>query len=170
MASLPQKSLSLAHFYGTSVRLVFHDAVDLDLTQPDLMGADGCLGDGLGSAGLFEPTSPIMTLLEPIYQEYCDQINRPDFWVLFGKLVVEKADPTGTIRIPFQFGRRTATDCSAGIGRDPDAQDGVDAIKQAFVVQLGLTYADAGSQYLLESIFKYTIKITFYVLIVTVLN
>jgi len=135
--------LALAHFYGSSVRLVFHDAIDLDLTQTDLMGADGCLGDALGSKGLYEASSPVMTTLEPIYQQFCDSISRADFWVLFGKLVVEKADPTKTISLPFQYGRRAAASCSEGIGRDPDAQDGVDAITQAFVVQLGLSYTDA---------------------------
>lgn len=64
--------------------------------------------------------------------------------VLFGKFCVEMSEPTGTISLPFQYGRRETRDCSAGIGRDPDAQGGLPAVAQAFIVQLGLTYADAG--------------------------
>ena len=134
----------LASIYGKAVRMVFHDAVDLDLTQPDLMGADGCIGDAHGSAGLIEQTSPIFTVYEPIYQQFCDNINRADFFVLMGKLVIETAEPTNTIKLSFQYGRRETYDCSAGIGRDPNAQLGVHAIKQGFVVQMGLTYEDAG--------------------------
>ena len=134
----------LASIYGKAVRMVFHDAVDLDLTQSDLMGADGCIGDAHGSAGLIEQTSPIFTVFESIYQQFCDRINRADFFVLMGKLVIETAEPTNTIKLSFQYGRRETYDCSAGIGRDPNAQLGVHAIKQAFVVQMGLSYADAG--------------------------
>lgn len=134
----------LASMFGKAVRMVFHDAVDLDLTKPDLMGADGCIGDAFGSAGLIEPTSPMFTIYEPIYQTYCDQINRADFFVLIGKLVIETAEPTKTIKLSFQYGRRETNDCSAGIGRDPDAQLGMHAIRQSYVVQMGLTYEDAG--------------------------
>lgn len=141
--NLANNQLGLANLLGAALRMAFHDAVDLDLTKPDLMGADGCIGDKQGSAGLVEPTSPIYTIMEPIYQANCDLINRADFFVLFAKFVVELRDPTKTIKLPFQYGRRETQDCSAGIGRDPDAQDGFDAIKQSFIVQMGLTYTDA---------------------------
>ena len=148
VASQPNQQ-ALANLLGASLRMAFHDAVDLDLTQPDLMGADGCIGDSQGSAGLVEPdTSPIYTVMEPIYQANCDKINRADFFVLFAKFVVEKSEPTGYIQLPFQYGRRETQDCSAGgagIGRDPDAQDGFAAIKQAFITQMGLSYTDAGN-------------------------
>ena len=128
------------------MRLVFHDVIDLDLSKPgDLMGADGCIGDAAESAGLIEPSSPVLTQMEPIYQKYCDVINRADFFVLFAKLVIEKSEPTGTIKLPFQVGRRETRNCNAGAGRAPDAQDGVPALRQAFVNQLGLNYSDAGS-------------------------
>lgn len=144
VASQPNQ-LSLANLLGASLRMAFHDAVDLDLTKADLMGADGCIGDSLGSLGLIEPgVSPIYTILEPIYQANCDMINRADFFVLFAKFVVEQSDPTKTIKLPFQYGRREAQSCWAGVGRTPDAQDGFTAIKQSFVTQMGLSYADAG--------------------------
>jgi hypothetical protein len=134
----------LADLYGAAVRLVFHDAIDLDLTKPDLLGADGCISDAAGSIGLIEQISPIFTILEPIYQANCDKINRADFFVLFGKLVIEKAEPTNTIKLQYQYGRKEVTDCSGYAGRDPDPQLGVDTIVQAFIVQLGLNYVDAG--------------------------
>ena len=147
VANLQQNQQALANLLGAALRMAFHDAVDLDLTKPDLMGADGCIGDSQGSAGLVEPaTSPIYTIMEPIYQANCDNINRADFFVLFAKFVVEKSEPTNTIRLPFQYGRKETQDCSAGIGRDPDAQDGFAAIKQAFITQMGLTYEDAGEE------------------------
>jgi hypothetical protein len=149
VTSIGSDQSKLADLYGAAVRLVFHDAVDLDLTKPDLMGGDGCIGDAVGSGGLIEPTSPIFTVLEPIYQANCDKINRADFFVLFGKLVVEKAEPTNTIKLQYQYGRKEVTDCSGYTGRDPDAQLGVDAIKQAFIVQMGLNYVDAGNELLL---------------------
>jgi len=37
----------LASMYGKVVWMVFHDAVDLDITKPDFMGADGYIGDAL---------------------------------------------------------------------------------------------------------------------------
>lgn len=134
---------NISDLFGASLRLVFHDAVDVDMTTSDLMGSDGCIGDSLGSTGLIEPNSPVFTVLEPIYQNYCDQINRADFIVLFGKLVVELAEITNSINLPFSYGRREARDCSAGIGRSPDAQRGVDAIRETFIVRMNLTYTDA---------------------------
>lgn len=72
--------LELADVLGKALRLVFHDAVDLDMSKPtDVMGGDGCLGDALGSAGLIEADSAVLTVMEPIYQKYCDKINRADF-------------------------------------------------------------------------------------------
>ena len=58
----------LASMFGKAVKLVFHDAVDLDLTQPDLMGADGRRlhlsdRDAHDSADLIKPgVSPIFTI------------------------------------------------------------------------------------------------------------
>eukprot|EP01038_Epipyxis_sp_PR26KG_P012256 gene12256-16433_t len=134
----------LADLLGGAVRIVFHDVADLDMTKPtDLMGADGCIGDALEAAGLIEQSSPIFQILEPVYQQYCDSINRADFYVLYGKFAIELSEPTKTLVLPFQYGRKETKDCSAGIGRAPDAQLGVDAIRQVFIKQLGLTYADA---------------------------
>jgi hypothetical protein len=65
------------------------------------MGPDGCISDIAPNKGLKEPTSIVMTLLEPLWQKYCDLISRGDFWALIGNLSVETADPTGTMNIPY---------------------------------------------------------------------
>eukprot|EP01036_Dinobryon_divergens_P030538 gene30538-39797_t len=88
----------LASMFGKAVKLVFHDAVDLDLTQPDLVGAGGRLHlsdrDAHDSADLIKSgvVSPIFTIYYSMDQAFCDKINRTDFFVLIGKLVIEKAD------------------------------------------------------------------------------
>ena len=66
---------------------------------------DGCISNTAPNLGLFETTSIVMTLLEPLWQKYCDLISRGDFWALIGKLSVEKADPSGTMNIPYYYGR-----------------------------------------------------------------
>ncbi len=130
--------------YGIVLRLIFHDAGEYDQTQSDLLGPDGCVGVTDDSIGLYEATSLVNTVLEPIWQKYCDKISRGDFWALFAKLVVEKADPTATIRIPFQWGRRSATECTVGaLHRLPSAGLGIPEITRVFVTQMGLTLHDA---------------------------
>jgi catalase (peroxidase I) len=103
--------------YGISVRLAFHDAADMDQSTSDTLGSDGCLSDDIHNAGLVEGNSLVNTLLEPIWQRTCDRISRGDFWVLFAKLVLEKADPTHSMRVAYHFGRRDVTNCNAAIGR-----------------------------------------------------
>jgi hypothetical protein len=41
------------------------------------------------STGLLEYDSPVVTIMEPLWQTYCDKISRADFWVMFAKLVVD---------------------------------------------------------------------------------
>ena len=137
----------MADLFGKSVRLAFHDAGEIDLTNPtDTMGPDGCMSSSPDNAGLVEPTSPVVAVMEPIWQHYCDKISRADFWVLFAKLVVEYTAKTSTdsISINYQYGRKDKTSCEAGSGRLPNAQDGIKAINQVFVKQMGLTLNDAG--------------------------
>ena len=66
---------------------------------------DGCISNTRPNLGLVEPTSFVMISLEPLWQKYCDLISRGDFWALIGKLSVEKVDPTGTMNIPYYYGR-----------------------------------------------------------------
>jgi hypothetical protein len=128
--------LARSQLFGKAVRLVFHDAGEIDMQShqdDDTMGPDGCLSDTSANGGLLEDSSIVMTVLEPIWQTVCDQISRADFWVLFAQLSRE-----------YQYGRRDAQDCSAGEGRLPSGQAGLDEINQVFVTQMGLTMVDAG--------------------------
>jgi catalase (peroxidase I) len=82
-------------------------------------------------AGLIES----YTILDPIWQKYCDKMSRGDFWALFAKLSIEEADSTGQITVPFQFGRIYSPD---GRGRLPNAQSGLSAVQSVLVEGLGL--------------------------------
>lgn len=120
------------------------NAGEVDITKSDTMGPDGCLSPTSDSAGLIESTSLVNTILEPIWQNHCNQISRADFWALFGKLIVETATPGQAIQIPFQYGRKDSAQCIAGEGRLPsDTQRGLDTLNQVFVTQMGLTLNDA---------------------------
>eukprot|EP01034_Spumella_vulgaris_P021392 gene21392-27422_t len=126
-----------------SLRAVFHDAGEIDLTQPDdTMGPDGCLSDGTDSKGLIEFTSPVFTEIERLWLKWCDKISRADFWVLFAKLVVQFADPSGTFPLDFEFGRVDSHSCNAGAGRLPLANFGEEELERVFVRQMGLSLDD----------------------------
>jgi hypothetical protein len=86
----------------------------------------------------------VTTLLEPIWQKYCDKISRADFWALTGKLAIEYSEPTKFINIPYQYGRIDNRDCSAGTGRLPNAQSGLSEVSRVIVKQMGLTMNDGG--------------------------
>lgn len=134
----------LSNFYGTIVRLAFHDAGEVDITQGDLLGPDGCLSSDLASKGLVELSSINNLILEPTYQKICQYISRADYWVMLAKLALEAADPTKSLDIPYQYGRVDQTSCSGGYGRLPSAALGTDEFQRVFVNQMGLTMDDAG--------------------------
>jgi hypothetical protein len=138
-------TVALSDLYGKVARLAFHDAGEVLLNDPtDVFGSDGCLSHTGDNAGLFEANSIVTTIFEPIWQSVCDQISRADFWVLFAKLALEKADPTSFLNIPYQYGRKDNTDCEGGAGRLPNPQQGNDIIEKVFVNQMGLKFSDAG--------------------------
>jgi len=129
--------------FAIMLRVAFHDAAEVDITNTsDKNGPDGCLSSSPDNAGLVESTSLIKTIFEPMWQTMCDKISRADFWVLMGKLVVEAADPTATIRINYQYGRIDSQDCSSayvsGASRLPDAQSSTE-IQDVFVSKMGMT-------------------------------
>ena len=99
------------------------------------------------SAGLTEATSLVNTVIEPLWQQMCDRISRADFWVLFGKLVVEAATAPATtgaaVSVAFQYGRRDNVECEGGAGRLPSAQGDLAEIRRVFLTQMGLTLNDA---------------------------
>jgi len=123
-------------------------AGEIDLTNPD-----GCISNTTPNKGLKEPTSFVETLLEPLWQKYCDLISRGDFWALIGKLSVEKSDPTGTINIPYYYGRVDKADCILSDAKNPlptpfallNTPTPLGAsLVQRFVNCMGLTVNDIG--------------------------
>lgn len=138
---------SKSAIFGTVIRLSFHDAGEIDITnQNDFLGPDGCLASDGSSNGLTESSSIAMRYLEPIYQVVCDRISRADFWALLGLLTLEKTI-TPPIPTPFYFGRRDNTQCDSGGGRLPRADGGMDEIERVFVRQMGLTIEEAGQKH-----------------------
>ena len=142
---IPSTPIEKANLYGAAVRLAFHDAGEIDVTNStDIMGPDGCLSSSSDNAGLVEDTSLVLTVIEPMWQAYCDKISRSDFWVLFAKLALEFSDPSKSIQLDYQYGRHDKTVCEPNVERLPDAQYGMEMLQKVFVNQMGLTINDAG--------------------------
>jgi len=137
-----------ANIFGKALRLAFHDAGEIDITQPDKLGPDGCLSNTAENAGLIPfgtvTSTMVDSLFEPIYQKYCDSISRADFWALLGWLSINLSSG-GAIPISFQYGRKDAVTCNVPKDkvRLPNAQSGRGAINQVFIAQMGLTLTDA---------------------------
>lgn len=130
--------LERSNIFGVAVRLAFHDAGEFDQNSYDEFGPDGCLSFSGENAGLIESDGIVSTFIEPLWQNVCDRITRADFWVMFAKIVLELADPTKTLSIPFHYGRIDALTCDNGAGRLPGAQQGFDELNRVFVNQMGL--------------------------------
>jgi hypothetical protein len=129
---------------GKAVRLAFHDAGEVNVEiKTDKLGPDGCLSSDDENAGFIESDSLVATVFEPIWQSVCDKISRADFWVLLGKIALEKVEPTHKLLIPYQFGRKDNQECEYGNGRLPSAQKGLEEIDRVFVQQMGLTLNEA---------------------------
>ena len=142
---IPTDLLARSNLFGQAVRLAFHDAGEVDIqSSVDLLGPDGCMAHNGDSAGLTEATSLVNTVMEPIWQSVCDRISRADFWVLYGKMVVEAAATAIAVSVPFQYGRRDNVACESGAGRLPSAMGGLSEISRVFESQMGLTLSDAG--------------------------
>lgn len=136
-------AIAQSNLFGQAIRLVFHDAAEIDVTQAaDQMGSDGCLSNTSANRGLLEASSLVLSVLEPMWQRYCDQLSRADFWVLFATLSMQRADPTHSLSVPFQFGRVDSAACSAGANRLPEPQNGAHAIQQVFLTQMGLSLSE----------------------------
>ncbi|KAJ1416344.1 hypothetical protein B484DRAFT_401218, partial [Ochromonadaceae sp. CCMP2298] len=136
--------LARASLYGTAVRLAFHDAGEADLSaggRGDSMGPDGCLSDHEGNSGLVELDSLVLTQIEPLWQDVCRSISRADFWALFASIVVQEAASLPT-SVSFAYGRKDNVDCSAGAGRLPGAQFGLEEVLGVFEERMGLTLTE----------------------------
>jgi catalase (peroxidase I) len=133
-----------SNLFGGAVRLAFHDAGEVDLTASDTAGPDGCLSTADDNAGLLESTSVVTSIIEPMWQTYCDQISRADFWALIGKLAVEASEPTKAISIPYYYGRTDNSACEAGHGRLPGSEGTVSDMSKVFVTRMGMSMTDVG--------------------------
>lgn len=153
--------VTLSSIYGQAIRLAFHDAGEVDLTDPlDQLGSDGCLSADPGSHGIIESTSYVYTLIEPLWQDNCEYLTRADFWVLIGKLSSELAakpyltQPGEYITIPYQYGRKDNKQCNlGGIGepkhRLPSGQQGFhgsNGLEAVFIQRMGLSMDDVGKK------------------------
>jgi hypothetical protein len=152
--NLLNPSTELSDIYAQAIRLAFHDAGEVDLTDPsDQLGPDGCLSASPDSKGIIENTSYVNTFIEPLWQDNCEYLTRADFWALIGKLAVESsAKPVGIISggyitIPYQYGRKDNKQCSLMNARLPDGQEGFhgpNGLEEVFIKRMGLSWDDVG--------------------------
>ena len=162
--TLQQKQFRFANIVGNAARLVFHDAGEVSIakTAIDTLGSDGCLSNTAPNSGLQEMGQTITTtIIEDLWQKYCNLISRADFWVLFGKIALEAAIPTSIfskegplpvqaiagqtipwLNLPYQFGRPDSATCEAGAGRLPAHQPGLTEFTRVFKNQMGMTLRD----------------------------
>lgn len=144
---IPEDPISRTNLLAIAVRVAFHDAAEVDLQQADdTLGPDGCLSNDPDNAGLIETTSLVMTQLDDLWQSYCDQISRADFWVLTAKLALA-ATSSNNLHVPFQYGRVDASSCAGGTERLPAGQFHLQSTANFFKSQLDLELSDAGINY-----------------------
>ena len=165
--NIEQKIWRVANILGSAARLAFHDAGEVDIRTADKFGSDGCLSDSGPNSGLQEVNTIAMTIIEPLWQKYCDKISRADFWVLFAKIALESGlpgghfdkfvngalavpvglfpgeNPNSYLDLPFQYGRMDAVgNCDAGADRLPGHQQGLSEFDRVYVQNMGLTIRD----------------------------
>jgi len=145
VASLGTNTRQRARFFGTALRLAFHDAGEFDITKADTLGMDGCLSPTGPNNGLQQPVTTLTnTVVEGFWQLACDKISRADTWALVGKLAAEAASAIPGYRLPFYYGRKDSKTCALGAGRLPEHQPGLSEYQRVYVNQLGLTIRDGG--------------------------
>ena len=166
--NIQQQMWRVSNILGNAARLAFHDAGEVDITTTDKFGSDGCLSDSGPNSGLKEVNTIAMTIIEPLWQKYCDKISRADFWVLFAKIALESGlpgvgrfdkyvistlalppvaipgeNPNPNLNLPFQYGRIDAVgNCNAGADRLPAHQPGLGEFERVYVRNMGMTVRD----------------------------
>ncbi len=139
----PMSDSEKANLFATAFKLIFHDAAEADLRSNDQLGSDGCLSYTEANEDLVSSTSIVNTVIEPMWQKYCDKMTRADFWVLFAKLALEKADGSHSLNLPFQYGRKDAKECAVSSSRLMDNQRGEDDFFRVYLQQMQLSVNDA---------------------------
>ena len=93
----PGNDFVRSNILAKAIRLAFHDAAEVDITQADLLGPDGCLSSTYANAGLTAfggvNATIVDTLFDPIYQRYCHLITRADFWTLLAWFAINTGPP-----------------------------------------------------------------------------
>lgn len=137
-------TLNRANLLAIMLRVAFHDAGEADMANPsDNLGPDGCLSNTSPNNGLIEANSLVTTVLDPIWQVYCDRISRADFWVMAAKWAVEWAEKTDpNFVISYQYGRADKLSCDTPNERLPSGQLGSSQYTEFFKNRLGLSIAN----------------------------
>ena len=90
-SELPTDPFNLSDIFGQSIRLAFHDAAEIDLTNTtDMMGPDGCVIDTIPNFGLVNTTYGRVDKLQQVLLPQVPQLwfNKlpliiASFWVRF---------------------------------------------------------------------------------------
>jgi hypothetical protein len=113
---------------GGIVRLAFHDAGSWDGSTG---GADGCVElVAPENAGL----EPVIAELAPVVNSVRGSLSRADVWALAGNVAVEVS---GGPAMLFEVGRRDADSCQGHGLRLPNAELGLQHIRDLFLTRYG---------------------------------
>merc|ERR1719453_3004320 len=85
-----------------------------------------------------------------LYHEVCTEISLADFFVLAAEGVMTHTRHMAgsddvNFKALFEYGRRTAFDCSFAHGRLPNPDNGCSATEVVFVKHLGLTWEESAA-------------------------
>jgi len=130
---------------GCLLRFAGHDLMDFRKGQKDIGGSDGCIDFSTGDNAGLEKCLKSAKIPEA-YAKHCHTVSLADFTVIAAEAVMgrtatkyNKDDPfvkdglLDTFRENFLAGRETANTCPWSNDRMPNAEDGLDAMKEVFV-------------------------------------
>ena len=136
-----------ARMAGCLLRFAGHDLMDYRKGDNDgnVGGSDGCIDFSTGDNAGLENCLKHAKIPEA-YAKHCDKVSLADFTVIAAEAVMGRTSPTyvatdpfaetsllNTFRENFLAGRETANTCPWSVDRMPDAELGVDAMKEVFV-------------------------------------
>ena len=134
VAGTSANDFTRSNILAKALRLAFHDAGEIYITQTDKLGPDGCLSNTIENAGL-NPFGSVTSSSSPSSRS----ISRADFWVMIGWLSINIAS-AGGIAVQYQYGRVDAVTCPVPTTRLPSAQLGRRSMNQVFEKQMGLRH------------------------------
>jgi len=128
-----------SNILGSAIRWAFHDCAEYRYGSVDNFGCDGCLSNTEPNSGLKEDHTLRATLLQPIWQEYCDLMSLADFVALIGAFAAEYGDRSHSLHIEKYFGRKDNHNCNNGAGRLPGHQAADIEIEKTFLMNMQMT-------------------------------